>query len=118
MEMRNDAVFRINYLFGVSEKDLKNDFSVEYEKSESLRRFKNYCAAEILRGLCRVRQSFIKNYSIFENAKTYSTVDEVKNDIKYLKEKGIDIAKYFKGLGFAETVNCVTDMINTISIIM
>ena len=115
MEMRNDAVFRINYLLGVSEKDLKNDFSVEYEKSESLRRFKNYCDAEILRGLCRVRQSFIKNYSKFENAKTYSTVDEVKNDIKYLKEKGIDIAKYFKGLGFAETVNCVTDMINTIT---
>ena len=25
MEMRNDAVFRINYLLGVSEKDLKND---------------------------------------------------------------------------------------------
>jgi hypothetical protein len=115
MEMRNDAVFRINYLLGVSEKDLKNDFNREYEKSDSLRRFKNYCDAEILRSLCRVRQSFIKNYSKFENAKTYSTVEEVKNDVKYLKDKGIDIAKYFKGLGFVETVNCVTDMINTIT---
>lgn len=115
MEMRNDAVFRINYLLGVSEKDLKNDFNGEYEKSDSLRKFKNYCDAEILRSLCRVRQSFIKNYNKFENAKSYSTVEDVKNDIKYLKEKGIDIAKYFKGLGFSETFNCVTDMINTIT---
>ena len=115
MEMRNDAVFRINYLLGVSEKDLKNDFNGEYEKSDSLRKFKNYCDAEILRSLCRVRQSFIKNYNKFENAKSYSTVEDVKNDVKYLKEKGIDIAKYFKGLGFSEAFNCVTDMINTIT---
>ena len=96
--LTNSVSFRMCYLLGVDVEYLKRDFKEEYNKTNELKLFENYVDAKTLRSLNRVRQSFIVDFANDikkgKGIKEFST--NVKEDVLFLKDKGIDLEKAFK----------------------
>lgn len=114
MKSKSDVVFRINYLLGVTEGILKQDFSDLYKQSENLKLFENYCDAKTLRCLSSVRQCLIRNYIFYKNADSYKIMNFNEDEISYLLTKGIDIKEIFKTYKIEDIFNILTSMINIV----
>ena len=112
--MKCDVVFRINYLLGVSEEDLKRDFSELYKESNNLKYFENYCDAKTLRCLNILRQSLIHNFNVYQQDKKSKILSDNKSVIDYLKSKNIDISKVVNTYELFDIFNILTEMVNVI----
>ena len=114
--LTNSVSFRMCYLLGVDVEYLKRDFKEEYNKTNELKLFENYVDAKTLRSLNRVRQSFIVDFANDikkgKGIKEFST--NVKEDVLFLKDKGIDLEKAFKQVSLEDFLNYLGDMISVI----
>lgn len=116
--MNNSVVFRLNYLLGVNKTILEKEFPIEFKESEKLKLFENYPDARKVRSICRLRQSVLTDFSVYQrkqqDVNAFNGVVGINEDISYLKSVGIDIKSVYKDLSLFRYFNFLGRILNII----
>lgn len=103
------------YLMGLERHVLERDFFEDYTYSGGLTTLDNIEDARIIRYSARIRQKIYRNYSQYRSASDFEEV-AVKffdSEVKYLKERGIDLGQAFRStFSIISVVNKLTEVIN------
>jgi hypothetical protein len=115
VDVQKSYAFITAYLLGVERRILEKDFVEDYAYSEALEKFKKITNAELLRSLSRVKQSIIRNYSIYRNVEDFSSASKgfLDDDKLVLNSNNIDLDKEFRvNLDITDVLNLVSKRIN------
>ncbi|MNL91219.1 hypothetical protein D3C81_09490 [compost metagenome] len=102
--------FIIAYLLGVEEKVFPRDYADDYRASGEFKVFELIENANVIRAFNRVRQSILRNYSVYKNSKDFTKVSEgyLTNELILLEKCGYRIhSVYSENYDLSEVVNYI-----------
>lgn len=105
------------YLLGVERRILEREYIEDYVFSEGLDKFKNIKNAELIRALSKIKQSIIRNYSVYKDCEDFSTSSKgfLDKEMDILKENNIDLHHVFRlSLDIADVLNAISKHINNL----
>ncbi len=110
--MQNKSIaFVVSYLLGGTPDYLRDNFKLDYAESDDGSKFEKYLDVNILRHLCILRYSVIRDKSLIDKKEISPLFQE---SLDYLSMKNINIAKGFHTLSTFDFFNYLSEMIDII----